>query len=107
MIGDQQQKTIEWIMKMKIVPVMLDEDDHVEGRGFMKRVKDRWDMKYPERKSAIWQKLKDNAARFKKDPEIKNLTLVRRREEVQVAEVAIENNPEEESNTVELIVNND
>ena len=58
----------------------------------MKRVKDRWNMKYPEHESARWQKLRDNATRFEKDPEIKNLMPMRRREEVQVAEVVIENN---------------
>ena len=86
---------------------MLDKDKRVKGRGFMKRVKDRWDMKYPEHESAIWQKLRDNAARFKKDPEIKKLTFVRQMEEVQAAEVGIENNPEEEGNIVEPVVNND
>ena len=105
--GEQQRKSIEWTTEMKIVLVMLDEDERAKGRGFMKRVKDRWDMKYPEHESASWQELKDNAARFKKDPEIKNLILVRRREEVQVAEVAIENNPEEEGNIVEPVVNKD
>ena len=73
---------------MKIVIVMLDEDERAKGRRFMKRVKDRWDMKYPEHESASWQKLRDNVTRFKKDPEIKNLILVRRKEEVQVAEVS-------------------
>ena len=64
-------------------------------------------MKYPEHESASWQKLEDNAARFKKDLEIKNLILVRCREEVQVAEVTIENIPQEEANIVEQVVNND
>ena len=64
-------------------------------------------MKYPEHESASWQKLRDNAARFKKDPEIKNLILARRKEEVHVAEVAIQNNLEEEGNIVEPVVNND
>ena len=67
---------------------MLDEEQRAKGRRFMKRVKDRWDMKYPEHESASWQKLRDNATCFKKDPEIKNLILVRRKEEVQVAEVS-------------------
>ena len=35
----------------------------------MKHVKDKWDIKYPEHESACWQKLRDNAARFKKNPE--------------------------------------
>ena len=30
-------------------------------------------MKYAEYESASWQKLRDNTARFKRDPEIKNL----------------------------------
>ena len=35
------------------------------------------------------------------------MILVRQREDVQVAEVTIENNPEEEGNIVEPVVNND
>ena len=85
---------------------MLDEDEHAKGRGFMKRVKDRWDMKYPDNESTSWQKLRNSAAHFKKDLEIKNLILVRRREKVQVVEVAIEDNPEEERNIFEPVVNN-
>ena len=41
------------------------------------------------------------------DPEIKNLIFVQRWEEVQVAQVTIDNNPEEEGNIVEAVVNND
>ena len=41
------------------------------------------------------------------DPEIKNLIFVQRWEEVQVAQVTIDNNPEEEGNIVEPVVNND
>ena len=107
MIGQQKRKSIEWTTEIKIVLVILDEDKHAKGKGFKKRVKDRWDIKYPEYESASWQKLRDNAARFKKDPEIKNLILVWRWEEVQVAEVTIENNPEEEQNIVEPVGNND
>ena len=47
MIGEQQRESIEWITEMKIVLVMLDEDERAKSRGFMKRIKDRWDMKYP------------------------------------------------------------
>ena len=75
-IGEQQQKSIAWTMEMKIVLLMLDEDERAKERGYMKRVKDRCDMKHPEDESPSWQKLGDNAARFKKDPEIKNLILV-------------------------------
>ena len=49
---------------MKIVLVMLDEDERVKGRGFVKRVKGcDVDVKYPEHESASWQKLRDNATR--------------------------------------------
>ena len=51
---------------MKIVLVMLDEDERAKGRGFMKRVRDRWDMKYQEYKSATSQKQRDNTACFRR-----------------------------------------
>ena len=37
----QQRKSIEWTTELKIVLVMLDEDERAKGRGFMKCVKDR------------------------------------------------------------------
>ena len=40
-IEEQQRKSIEWTTEMKIVLVMLDEDERAKCRGFMKRVKDR------------------------------------------------------------------
>ena len=48
-IGEQKRKSIEWTTEMKIVLVMLDEDERAKSRGLMKRVKDRWDVKYAER----------------------------------------------------------
>ena len=50
---------------------------------------------------------KENSARFKNDPEINNLIFVQRKEEVEVSEVAVENNPGEEGNIVEPTVDND
>ena len=49
---------------MKIVFVILDEDQRAKGRGFVKRVKDRWDVKYSRHESASLQKLRDNVAHF-------------------------------------------
>ena len=66
---------------MEIDVVTMDKEERAKGSGFMKRVKERWDQKYPEYQQASWQKLRDNAARFKKEPELMNLILVRRREE--------------------------
>ena len=68
-IGEQQRKNIESTTEMKIVLVMLDEDERAKGRGFMKRVRDRWDMKYQEYKSATSQKQRDNTACFRRTRE--------------------------------------
>ena len=105
-IGEQNRTSSEWTTEMKVVLVMLDQEERANGRGFMKRVKERWDAKYPEYQSASWQKLRDNAARFKKDPEIKDLILVRQREMIQMAENVIENNLVEERDIDEPAVRN-
>ena len=52
MIGDQHQKSIDLTSEIKIVLVMLAEDERAKGRGSMKRDKDRWDMKYAEHQLA-------------------------------------------------------
>ena len=67
---------------MKISLIIIDEEERHKGRGFMKRVKERWDVKLPEHATASMQKLRDNASRFKKDHEIMNLMLVRKKTEI-------------------------
>ena len=62
---------------------------------------ERWDIKYPEYQSESWQKLRDNAACFKKDQELKDLMLVRQRQEIQRAEMVMRNEELEERNTDE------
>ena len=104
--NQQQRKSLEWTREMKITLLQIDEEERAKGRGFMKRVKEKWDMKYPEHQSASCQKLRDNATRFKKDPELKNLVLVRQRETIQVPEVVVEPHPEENNNGIEPDVNN-
>ena len=56
-IGEQNRTSLEWTREMKIVLVMLDQEERANGRVFMKRVKERWDAKYSEYQSASWQKL--------------------------------------------------
>ena len=63
-------------MEMKIDLVTIDKEERARGRGFMKRVKERWDQKYQEYQQASWQKLRDNAAEFKKALELMSLILV-------------------------------
>ena len=83
-IQQEISKKMEWTTEMKIKLIMIDKEERVKGRGFMKRVKERWEVEYPEYSEASWQKLRDNAARFKKEKEIRKLMLVRQREEIQV-----------------------
>ena len=71
----------------------------------MKKVKERWHQKYPEYQQARWQKLRDNAARFKKEPELMNLILVQNREE-QPQDQEQQQEEEEEQIEFEIIIVN-
>ena len=51
----------------------MDQEEQQKGRGVMKRVKERWDTKYPEYKMVSMQQLRDNALRFKMEKQIINL----------------------------------
>ena len=73
---ENNNKQLNWTTEMKIDVVIMDKEERAKGRGFMKRVKERWDQKYPEYQQASWQKLRDNPARFKKEPELISLILV-------------------------------
>ena len=66
---------------MKIDAAIMDKDERGKGKGFMKRIKERWNQKCPEYQQASWPKLRDDAARFKKEPELMSLILVWQREE--------------------------
>ena len=104
---NNNRTSLEWTTEMRIVLVTLDQEERANGRGFMKRVKDRWDAKYPEYQSTSWQKLRDNAARFKKDPELIDIMFVRQREQIQRGEIVIENNEVGERNIDEPGMRND
>ena len=97
--SDQQEgvvatKKIQWTTDMKVHLIVMDQEERRKGRGFIKRVKERWDTKYPEYKRVSMQQLRDNASRFKMEKEIINLILVRRRRH--------EIEPEAESLSAEL-----
>ena len=49
--------------------ISIDKEERLRGKGFMKRVKRRWDEKYPERTGVSKQNLRDNAIRFRKERE--------------------------------------
>ena len=79
--GDEQTEKEEqqWDNDQKVFLIMLDEKERREGRGFMKRMKERWDEVYPQT-TLTPQNLRDNASRFKKEKELTNLAEVRRRQ---------------------------
>ena len=78
---EEKQKT-EWNTEMKIKLLLIDKEEREKGRGFMRRIKEQWDTYYPKHATAYMQKLTDNASQFKKKPEITNLLLVRKRNQV-------------------------
>ena len=45
-------------MKIKLVEI---DDERSKGRGFMKRVKERWDLEFPEQASVSMRNLINNA----------------------------------------------
>ena len=49
--------------------ISIDKEEKLRGKGFMERVKRRWDEKYPERTGVSKQNLRDNAIRFRKERE--------------------------------------
>ena len=55
---DQEKRSLEWTIEMKVALITFDNEDNAKGRGFMKRVKERWDQYFPEYRHASWQKLR-------------------------------------------------
>ena len=98
-------KQLNWTTEMMIDVVIMDKEERAKGRGFMKRVKERWDQKYPEYQQAGWQKLRDNAAQFKKDPESMSLILDRQREEQPQNQEQQQEEEEEQTDFERVIVN--
>ena len=72
----------------------------------MKRVKEKLDQYYTEYRDASWQKLDNNAARFKKESEVINLILMSRRNEIQEEEARHDENLPEENHEVRNDISN-
>ena len=61
------RKTIGgWTENEKIRIVQIDMEERQKGYGFMKRIKDRWDIEFPLRRQITAQNFCDNARRFRK-----------------------------------------
>ena len=63
---------MDWTTEMKMKLVKIDDEERSKGRGFMKRVKESWDLEFPDQ----------NASPFQKQPEMRNLILMRNRIEI-------------------------
>ena len=94
----QAQKNIDWTAEMKIKLLKIDNEERSKGRGFMKRVKERWDF---EQASVSMHNLRNNASRFQKEPEIRNLILVRNRNEIYRQEDRVYEDPSNHQITFE------
>ena len=57
----------KWLLK-------AEEEERQKGRGFMERLKRRWDEQYPEKRNVSKQNLRDNAVTFKKEVNIDQKT---------------------------------
>ena len=62
----------EWTNEMKLELLKIDREEIRKGSGIIKRVKEKWDEKYPELPVTA-QCLRDNAARISKDNALLNL----------------------------------
>ena len=69
-------KAAEWTNEMKLNLLRMEKVEREKERGFMKRMKQAWDMIYEDRPLSA-QCLRDNAARFHNDNSLINLLLVR------------------------------
>ena len=97
-------KQLNWTTEMKMNVVIMDKEERAKGSDFTKGVKERWNQKYPEYQQANWQKLRDNAAWFKKDSEPMSLILVWQREK-QPQDYEQQQEEEEQIDFARVIVN--
>ena len=61
----QRPTSRKWTNEMKINVLKIYQRERAKGRGFMKRMKEAWDMIYDDMPMSA-QTLRDNAARFQK-----------------------------------------
>ena len=74
-------------------------------KKFYEERKRKMESKVSEYQQASWQKLRDNAARFKKEPELMSLIIVRQREEQPQDQEQQQEEEEEQTDFERVIVN--
>ena len=103
---DQEIRHLEWTSEMKFTLITFDNEKRAKGRGFMKTVKERWDQYHLEYRDESCQKLRDKAARFKKESEVIYCILVRRRNKIQQEETRHDENLPEDNHEVRNDIKN-
>ena len=76
----------EWTNEMKFNLLRIEDQERSKGRGFMKRMKEAWDLIYDD-KPVSAQCLRDNAARIRKDKALMNLIEVRDGRDLEINKV--------------------
>jgi len=79
-IRNRNRQNFKWTNDKKLKLLELYNQAKSEGRGFMKRLKEKWDNEFPDVKFLSEQNLRDSASKFKKDKALVRLELVQRRE---------------------------
>ena len=79
-VVETEERNLEWSLELKVSLIELETEARVLGKGHMMKLKEMWDERYPEYRNITAQSLRDNKGRFKKDPVLQNLILVRRQE---------------------------
>ena len=46
--SENNDKELNQTAEMKVNIIIMDKEERAKGRGFVKKVKERWDQKYPE-----------------------------------------------------------
>ena len=70
------RSSMDWIKEMKVRLVELDRQARSDGKGFMARLKRRWDEEYKEYRFLDAWCLRENASRSSKEQSVLNLVLV-------------------------------
>ena len=85
----EQRLTTE--MRTKLVKI--DDEERCKGRALMRRVKERWDLEFPEQASVSMHNLRNNASHFQKELETRNSILVRNRNKIDQKEGRVYEDP--------------
>ena len=102
----ERSKTV-WSNEMKAKLVQMEQEERSKGRGFMSRLKIRWDDEFPQMHHISAQSLRDNANRFKKETALLNLLVVRDREEPVEHDEGIAQEVQEEESVEGVQIEND